>query len=172
MTNVKSILKSRDITLLTKVCIVKAVVFPVVKSRYKSWTINKAKHQRTGAFKLQRQRRFLRVPWTARRSNQPILKEINPVLEGLLLKLKFQYFCHLIQRVNSLEKKLMLRKTEGKRRRGQQRMRQLDCINNSTDMNVSKLQDTVEDRQSGVLQSMESQRVGHDLAKKHNNILI
>ena len=93
----------------------------------------------------------MRVPWTARRSNQPILKEINPVLEGLLLKLKFQYFRHLIQRVNSLEKKLMLIKTEGKRRRGQQRMRQLDCINNSTDMNVSKLQDTVEDRQSGVL---------------------
>ena len=125
MTNLDSVLKSRDNTLLTKFCIVKALVFPVFMYRCESWTIKKAEGQRTNAFKLWCWRRLLRVPWTARRSNQSILKEINPeyLLEGLMLKLKHQYFGHLIQRADSLEKILMLGRTEGRRRRGQQRMR-------------------------------------------------
>ena len=120
MTNVDSILKSRDITLVTKVCLVKAMVFPVVTYGCESWTIKKAEHQRIDAFELWCWRRLLRVPWTARRSNQPILKEINPEysLEGLMLKLKFQYFGHLIRRTDSFEKTLMLGKIEGRRRRG------------------------------------------------------
>ena len=124
MTNIDSILKSRDITLLTKVHLVKAMVFPVVIYGCESWTIKKAKLQRTGVFKLWCQRRLWKVPWTAR-SSQSILKEINPEysLEGLMLKLKLQYFVHLIQSANSLEKTLMLGKTESKRRRGRQRMR-------------------------------------------------
>ena len=125
MTNLNSILKSRDITLPTKVCLVKAMVFPVVMYGCESWTIKKAEHRTTDAFELWCWRRLLRVPWTVRRSKQSILKEISPgcSLEGLMLKLKLQYFGHLIQRADSLEKTLMLGKIEGRRRRGQQRMR-------------------------------------------------
>ena len=135
-------------TLQTKICIVKAMVFPVVMCRCESWTIKKAEHQRTDAFQLWCWRRLLRVPWIARRSNQSILKEISPEhsLQGLLLKLKLQYFGHLMWRADSVEKTLMLGKTEGKRR-GHQRMRSLDKITDSKDMNMmSKLQETVKDR--------------------------
>ena len=130
MTNLDSILKSRDITLLTKVNLVKAMVFPVVMYGCENWTIKKAEHQRIDAFELWCWRKLLRVPWTARKSNQSILKKISPEfsLQGLMLKLKFQYFGHLIQRTDSLEKTLMLVKTEARRRRGQQRMRWLDGI--------------------------------------------
>ena len=125
MTNLHSILKSRDNTLLTKVCLVKAMIFPAVMYGCESWTIKKAERQRIDAFELWYWRRLLRVPWTARRSNQSILKEISPEysLKGLMLKLKLQYFGHLMQRTDSLEKTLMLGKTEGRRRRGRQRMR-------------------------------------------------
>ena len=135
MTNLNNILKSRDITLLTKLCIVKAMVFPVVIYGYESWTIKKAECQRIDVFKLWCQRRCLRIPWTARKSNQSILKEINPEYsrEGLMLKLKLQYFAYLMGRVGSLEKTLMLRKVEGKRRRGQHRMRRLSSTTNSVD---------------------------------------
>ena len=134
-TNLDSILKSRDITLPAKVCLVKAMVFPVVMYGCESWTIKKAERQRTDAFELWYWRRFLRVPWTAR-SNQSILKEISPgcSLERLMLKLKLQYFGHLMGRTNSLEKTLMLGKIEGRRRRGQQRMRWLNGITNLIDM--------------------------------------
>ena len=130
MTNLDSILKSRDITLPTKVRLIKAMVFPVVMYGRESWTVKKAEHRRTDAFELRCRRRLLRVPWTSRRSNQSILKEVSPgcSLEGLMLKLKFQYFGHLMQRVDSLEKTLMLGGIEGRRRRGQQRMRWLDGI--------------------------------------------
>ena len=140
MTNLDSILKSRDITLPTKVYLVKAMVFPVVMYGCESWIINKAEHWRTDAFDLQCWRRLLRVPWTARRSNQSILKEINPEysLERLMLKLKHQYFGHLMRRADSLEKTLMLGKTEGKRRRRRQRMKRLDSITDSMDPNLSK----------------------------------
>ena len=140
MTNLDSILKSRDITLQTKVCIVKAMVFPVVIYRCDSWTIKKAECQRSDAFELWCWKRLLRVPWTARRLNQSILKEINPEysLEGLVLKLKLQYFGHLMQRANSLEKTLMLGKTEGRRRRGKKRTRYLDGITNSMDRSLTK----------------------------------
>ena len=133
MTNLDSVLKSRDITLLTKVCIVKVMVFPVVMYGCESWTINKGEHQRIDAFKLWGWRRLLRVPWTAGRSNQSILKDINPEhsLEKLMLKLKVQCFGYLMQRDNSLEKTPVLGKIEGKRRRGQQRMRWLDGITDS-----------------------------------------
>ena len=135
MTNLDSILKSRDITLPTKVCLVKAMVFPVVMYGCESWTVKKAEHRRVDAFELWCWRRLLRVPWTARRSNQSILKEIGPgcSLEGLMLKLKLQYFGHLLRRADSLEKTLMLGKIEGGRRRGQQRMRWLDGITNWMD---------------------------------------
>ena len=135
MTNLDSILKSRDITLLTKVHLVKAMVFPVVMYGCESWTVKKAEHQRTDTFELWCWIRLLRVPWTARRSNQSILKEISPgcSLEGLMLKLKLQYFGHLMRRADSLEKTLMLGGVGG-RRRGRQRMRWLDGITNSMDM--------------------------------------
>jgi len=141
MTNLDSLLKSRDTTLPTKVCLVKAVVFPVLMYGYESWTIKKAEHWRIDAFELWCGRRLLRVPWTARRSNQPILKEISTEysLEGLMLKLKLQYFDHLMQRTDSFEKTLMLGKIESGRRRGQQRMRWLDGITDSVDMSLSKL---------------------------------
>ena len=139
MTNLDSIFKSREITLPTKVHLVKAMVFPVVMYGCEGWTIKKAEHRKTDAFELWCWRRLLRVPWIARRSNQSILKEISPEssLEGLTLKLKFQYFGHLMQRTDSLEKTLMLGKTEGKRRRGQQRIRWLDGITDSMDMSLS-----------------------------------
>ena len=139
MTNPNSIFKSRDTTLPTMVCLVKAMAFPVVMYGCESWTIKKAEHQTTDAFELWCWRRLLRVPWTARRSNQSILKEISPEysLEGLMLKLKLQYFGHLMRRIDSLEKTLMLRKIEGKRRKGQQRMRWLDGITDSMDMSLS-----------------------------------
>ena len=150
MTNLDSILKSRDITLLIKVHTVKAMVFPVVMYGCESWTIKKAEYQRTDAFELWCWRRLLRVPWTARRSNQSILKEINPdySLEGLMLKLKLQYFGYLVQRAKSLEKTLMLGKTEGRRRRGQQRMRWLDGVSDSVDMSLSELREMVKDREA------------------------
>ena len=142
VTNLDSVLKSMDITLPTKVHIVKAVVFPVVMYRCESWTTKKSECRRSDAFELWCWRRLLKVPWKAGRSNQPILKEINPEysLKGLLLKL--QYFGHLMRSADSLEKTLMLRKIEGKRRGRQQRMRCLDCITNSMDMNLSKLRDS------------------------------
>ena len=141
MTNLDSILKSRDITLPTKVWLVKAMVFPVVMYGCEIWTIKKAECQRIDAFELWCWRRLWRVPWTARRSNQSILKEISPEysLEGLILKLKLQYFGHLMRRADSLEKTLMLGKIEGRRRRGQQGMRWLDCITDSMDMGLSEL---------------------------------
>ena len=141
MTNLDSILKSRGVTLPTKVHLVKAMVFAVVMYGCESWAIKKGEHQRIDAFKLRCWKRFLRVPWTARRSNQSTLKEISPEysLEELMLKLKLQYFGHLMRRANSLEKTLMLGNTEGKRR-GQQRMRRWDGIADSVDMGVSKFQ--------------------------------
>ena len=136
MTNLNSLLKSRDIALPTKVCLVKAMVFPVVMYGCESWTIKKAEHRRIDAFELWCWKRLLRVPWTARRSNQSILKEIRPEysLEGLMLKLKLQYFGHLMQRTDTFEKTLMLGKIQGRRRRGQQRMKWLDGITNSMDV--------------------------------------
>ena len=168
--NLDNIFKSRDITLTTKVHLVKAVVFPVVIYECENCTIKKAEHRRIDAFELWCWRRLLRVPWTARRSNQSILKETSPgcSLEGLMLKLRLQYFGHLMWRADSLEKTLMLVKIEGRRRRGQQRMRCLDDITDSMDMGLGELRVWWWTGRPGVLWFMGSQRVGHDWATELN----
>ena len=161
MTNLDSLLKSRDITLPRKVCLVKAMVFPVGMYGCESWTIKKAEHRRIDAFELWCWRRLLRVPWTGRRSSQSILKEISPEysLEGLMLKLKLQYFGHPMQRTDSLEKTLILGKIECGKRRGRQKIRRLDGITDVMDMSLSRLWELVMDREDW---HVAVQRVGHD----------
>ena len=172
MTNLDSILEKAE-TLLCQVCLVKAVVFPVVMYGCESWTVKKAEHRRIDAFELWCWRRLLRVPWTARRSNQSLLKEISPgcPLEGMMLKLKLQYLGHLMQRVDSLEKTLMLGGIGGRRRRGRQRMRWLNGITDLTDVSLSELRSWWWTGRPGMLRFMGLQRVGHDWATELNSFI-